>query len=308
MPLGDPSGTVPALRYGIVTPARDEAEFLHDLIQDVVAQTVRPVAWVIVDDGSADGTSTVVSESASVHSWMKLVRLPRDRGRLPGPGVVQAFNAGLAALQLGELDFVIKLDADVRLDRDFFGAIFREFSQRPYLGIAGGRCVEGRKIVEGGPSYHVRGATKVYRVACFRDIGGLQPLLAWDGIDEVAAISKGWETETIGGVYFQHRRPAGSHEDSGGRVRAAFREGRCSYIRGSMPVFVLLRIARLTLTPPVLLSGLAALAGYLSAPLAGVERVADSSVVSMQRELERERLFRRLDVPSLARRGRQRRG
>ena len=45
------------LTYAIVTPARNEARNLPRLAACLVEQTVQPSAWVIVDNGSTDGTS-----------------------------------------------------------------------------------------------------------------------------------------------------------------------------------------------------------------------------------------------------------
>ena len=289
-----------ATEYAVITPARDEARFLPDLIADMVAQTLRPVQWIVVDDGSGDGTPLVVRDAASRHDWIRLIQMARRQDRLPGPGVVRAFNTGLESIDLLRVQFIVKLDADVRLPPTYFEAIIAAFKQRPHMGIAGGVCVEDGNVVAGGPRYHVRGATKVYRTQCFVEIGGLVPLLPWDGIDEISAIAHGWETETIHDISFEHRRPAGSHADAGGRLHACFREGRGSYIRRSLPLFAFLRAGHLAIRAgPV--GGLAALLGYLSGFLVGAERVHDRQIVTVQRLLEWQRLRGALDVAAIAR-------
>jgi biofilm PGA synthesis N-glycosyltransferase PgaC len=62
--------------YVLVTPARNEAQFIESTIQSVVAQTMRPLKWVIVSDGSTDGTDEIVSRYAVAHEWIELLRMP----------------------------------------------------------------------------------------------------------------------------------------------------------------------------------------------------------------------------------------
>src|SRR3989442_4979411 len=62
--------------YVLVTPARNEAAFIEKTIESVIAQTVRPVKWVIVSDGSSDGTDEIVRRFAAQHDWIDLVSLP----------------------------------------------------------------------------------------------------------------------------------------------------------------------------------------------------------------------------------------
>ena len=47
--------------YVLITPARNEAQFIELTIKSVVAQTIKPLKWVFVSDGSSDGTDEIVS-------------------------------------------------------------------------------------------------------------------------------------------------------------------------------------------------------------------------------------------------------
>ena len=46
-----------SISYVLITPARNEETFIETTIQSVIKQTILPVKWVIVNDGSTDATS-----------------------------------------------------------------------------------------------------------------------------------------------------------------------------------------------------------------------------------------------------------
>jgi biofilm PGA synthesis N-glycosyltransferase PgaC len=208
---------VAPLTYAAITPARDEAENLARLARSLAEQSLTPAAWIVVDDGSTDGSATVVRDFALEHDWAHLITSPAaakpgslQLGRREGRDVV-AFNAGLVALPVRP-DIVLKLDADVSLDPDFFERLLREFDVDALLGIAGGICLEQ----EGGSwrarhvtGDHVRGATRAYRWSCLEEVSPLVERLGWDSIDEAKASVRGWRVRSVEGLEFYHHRPVG---------------------------------------------------------------------------------------------------
>jgi glycosyltransferase involved in cell wall biosynthesis len=54
--------TIQSQCYVLITPARNEADFIEAVIQSVVSQTARPMKWVIVSDGSTDSTDRIVEK------------------------------------------------------------------------------------------------------------------------------------------------------------------------------------------------------------------------------------------------------
>src|SRR5688572_25162196 len=70
-----------SLRYVVITPARNEAQYIRKTIDSMVSQTRQPLRWVIVSDGSTDGTDDIVTEYARQVDWIELVRLPEHRDR-----------------------------------------------------------------------------------------------------------------------------------------------------------------------------------------------------------------------------------
>jgi biofilm PGA synthesis N-glycosyltransferase PgaC len=225
------------LTYALVTPARNEAVNLRRLAASVMAQTVVPVAWIIVDDGSTDETKEIAEELMRARSWVRVVdspgqmarRGPIGDGRSSGRDIL-AFNTGVAALE-EPVDIVVKLDADVSFAHDFCERLAAEFAADPGLGIASGTCYE----LENGrwsaqlTGEHVRGATRAWRWSCFDQVRPLEERLGWDIVDELKAHALGWRTRSVAHLAFLHHRPPG-HRD--GRLRAWADQGETAYFVG----------------------------------------------------------------------------
>ena len=282
----------PAFRYVVITPARDEAAHIGHTIAAMTAQTRLPVEWVIVDDGSKDGTAVILEAAAACHPWVHICRRS-DRGRrLPGLGVMQAVSEGLRCLATTEWDFLVKLDADVSFEPDYFARCLEHFAAEPRLGIGGGVVChrQGEALIaegQGDPPFHVRGATKIYRRACWADIGGLFAQTGWDTIDEVKANMCGWHTRTFGELRLLQHRITGGAE---GPWRDAIKNGRANYIAGYHPVFMLCKCLRRLLRRPqgVAAAGLAW--GFFGSYLQPVTRVPDEDLIRYVREQQWRRL------------------
>lgn len=181
--------------YIVITPAHNEESYIRFTLDSVVAQTSLPAQWVIVDDGSTDGTASIVRDYADKHPWIKLVKnSPHDTKRQGGGNVVRAFNYGYQALDITDFEFIVKLDADLTLPPNYFEEVGKSFLSEPGIGLCGGFLTapsNGTWKNEGTASYHLRGAIKAYRKKCFDQIGGLVVTLNWDGIDEMKAMSLG---------------------------------------------------------------------------------------------------------------------
>lgn len=251
-------------RYVIITAARDEEAFIRFTLDSVVHQTILPLEWVIVDDGSTDKTAEIISERSSCCPWIRLLQLPNRGQRRLGAGVVQSFNHGLAAVQHRDYDFISKLDADQSLPPHYFQFLLEQFDGNPCLGVASGSTylqTGGRLVWERNYERRSRGSMKVYRRKCFEAIGGLVPQLGWDVIDDYKAQAKGWETRSFKELVVIHHRPMGT--SGGGLIAGKIRFGEVQYLLNYHPVFALGSGAYRMMERPYLVAGLAIWYGYL---------------------------------------------
>lgn len=279
------------VRYVVVTPARDEAAYLPDLIDSMVSQTMPFTKWVIVDDGSTDGTLEIARRLSEQDSRVTVLERSGRGARRAGCGDIEAYNAGLATIEGAEhYDYVGKLDADLVLTPDYFEHLFNEFERRPRLGIAGGHCynrVGDRLVLDKVPDSHVRGATKTYRQACFRELGGLPEVPGWDTVDEVKARSRGWETHSFREHGVIHQKPVTG--GSGSVLRGRYVLGGISYFLGYVPSYLLLRVARNVAKPPYVLGAAAMALGYVSAALSRADTIDDPEFKEELRAYQRRR-------------------
>lgn len=276
-------------QYVIITPVRNEADFVPTTIESVAAQTLLPRRWVIVDDGSTDGTGQILAAASSRYPWLTVV--PRsDRGfRKPGGGVVEAFYDGYPALDGVDWDFIVKLDGDLSFEPDYFEKCFAHFKDDPELGIAGGTIYvfeNGRLKVDcpDDPPFHVRGATRIYRRACWEKVHPLVPAPGWDTVDEVRANMCGWHTRTFPDVQLIQQRETGGAD---GLWRTWFKNGLAGYVIGYHPGFVLARCVKYLWAKPRVLASAAMLAGFCAGILKRQPHIAEQSVV---RYLRRQQL------------------
>ena len=202
-------------RYVIVTPVRDEEAHLEATIASVSAQTIRPVEWVIVNDGSTDRTGEIIDRDAAQSPWIRGVHRPNRGFRKSGGGVVEAFYDGYNALRCEDWEFIVKLDGDLSFSPDYFRGASNILESSLCSGLAGEIFTTnlGEELkLQANPKFHVRGATKIYRRACWEAIGGLWSAPGWDTIDEVKANMLGWKTYSFEELRLTHHRFTGTAE------------------------------------------------------------------------------------------------
>lgn len=274
------------IRYVIITPVRNEEAFLGKTIASVVAQTIRPMEWMIVDDGSTDRTGEIAAAATAQHSWIRVLRR-EDRGyRKPGGGVMEAFHDGYQRMETWGWDFLVKLDGDLAFAPDYFEKCFECFTKNPRLGIGGGLVcneIAGARVLDSkeDPKFHVRGATKIYRRACWDAIGGLIRTTGWDTMDELKANMLGWKTYTFPEVLLTHHRKTG---EADGCWRNWFKNGRANYIVGYHPLFMLGKCVKRTFRRPYGMASLALGCGFVTGYFAQTpQRVTDRNVVQYLR-------------------------
>ena len=282
--------------YVVVTPVRDEEEFLSRAIDSMVHQSVRPREWVIVDDGSRDKTPQIIDEAARNYSWIRGVHRA-DRGyRKWGAGIIEAFYAGYESLTCRDWDYMCKLDGDLSFEPGYFEAAMQKFAEDPKLGIGGGMLyyyAKDRKIVERHPMFHVRGGVKIFRRACWEAIGGLWVGPGSDTVDEVKANMLGWTTRSFPDLQLLHHRPTGA---SWGRWGGLVKDGRIDYVYGSHPAFLTAKAMVRLPRRPYVLGSIALVYGYAAACLQGIPRVNDPALIKYLRQQQLARLTGRKTI------------
>jgi glycosyltransferase involved in cell wall biosynthesis len=279
------------LRLALVTPARNEATFMRETLEAVVAQTVRPVRWVIVSDGSTDGTDEIVKPYAAQHDWIEFVRLPERQDRHFG-GKVNAFKAGYEKLRDLDYDVIGNLDADITFEKDYLAFLLAKFRENPQLGVAGTPFSEGQRQYDYRFTSveHVSGACQLFRRQCFEDIGGYVPIKT-GGIDLVAVITarmKGWQTRSfLEKTSLHHRKMSSANHSFFG---IAFTAGQTDYTHGCDPVWESFRSIYQMTRPPIVIGGILCLAGFFWAMVTRAERVVTSDLVRFRKTEQRRRL------------------
>jgi poly-beta-1,6-N-acetyl-D-glucosamine synthase len=279
------------IRYVVVTPVRDEELYLPFTIESMARQTILPQQWVIVNDGSKDGTGRLIDEAARQYSWIRAVHRG-DRGfRKWGAGIIEAFYDGFKMLDCSDWEFMSKLDGDLSYEPDYFEKSFAKFRETPTLGIGGGvlyHYERGKRVLENHPKFHVRGGVKIYRRACWEAIDGLWVGPGSDTVDEVKANMLGWTTRSFFDIHMIHHRVTGA---SWGLWGGMVKDGKIDYVTGYHPLFLaaksIINIAR----KPYLFGSFANVYGYLSAYLQRMERVDDADLIRYLRKQQLARLF-----------------
>ncbi|MDA8586935.1 glycosyltransferase family 2 protein [Rhodobacteraceae bacterium] len=281
-------------RYLIISPGRNEAAYMRRTLDSIVAQTVRPALWLIVDDGSTDESPQILAEYTAKHDWIRVVQKP-DRGhRAVGPGVIEAFYYGLDTVE-EEYPYLCKLDLDLDLPPRYFEALLERMEADPRIGTCSGKPYiqrDGALVSERRGDEMSAGMTKFYRKACFDAIGGFVREVMWDAIDCHKARQLGWKAVSWDhpDLNFEHLRPMGSSQVSiyEGRRRHGFGQ----YFMGTDPLYFCATAVFRALEPPYVLGGIAMLQGYFGALFKGTKQLDDPELVKFIRAYQRRALFK----------------
>jgi glycosyltransferase involved in cell wall biosynthesis len=292
--------SITALSYVLITPARNEEAFIGDTIRSVAAQTRRPLRWIIVSDGSTDGTDDIVKSHAADLDWIELMRMPERRDR-QFAAKANAFNAGYERLKHLQFDLIGNLDADITFAPDYFEFLLGRFAQDSELGVAGTPPVEDadrpdqHTYAHGGANLdHVSGPCQIFRRECLEAVGGYVPIKggAIDWIAVTTARMKGWKTRTFVEKVCHHHRKMGTANS--GPLLARFHYGRKAYYVGGHPAWELMRGIFQMRSTPVVIGGLYFMAGYVWAGITRTPRPISAELMAFHRKEQLTRLKRLL--------------
>ncbi|NLG17668.1 MAG: glycosyltransferase family 2 protein [Fibrobacter sp.] len=278
--------------FVLITPAKNEEKNIWRTIEAVVSQTVLPLEWVIVSDGSTDRTDEIVNEYCKKYSFIKLIR-NESPAEKDFSSKVHAFNKGQAALMAGAYSYIGNIDADVTFEPEYFKKIVEAMEKKPTLGIAGGLIYEsydGKVRPMRTSSNSVAGAVQLFRRECFECIGGYIPIKI-GGIDSAAEIfarAKGWEVKTISECKVLHHGRVLTGKKN--RTYTLFQSGLGRYRLGYHPIFHLFTCCMRLLEAPVFIGSIMFLLGYISGVFRKAKRVLPVDVVSHLRQEQMNRI------------------
>lgn len=278
--------------YIVVTPAFNEEKDIKATIDSMTSQIVQPQVWIIVDDGSSDRTWEIISSAAESHSWIKAYRrsggLKRNDDGLLVASEAKAFLEGLeiAFKTCDNPEFIVKLDADIKFAPHYFTALFDEFTHNHKLGIASGVVYEYRGsdlVREKASVAHTRGASKIYRHSCYREIGGIRPVFGWDVVDEIIARASGWQVMSFDHVHLIHLRRTASRD---GRFAGWARNGYMAYYIGMSPLKIVLRAFFRLIVAGDIVQSCGLIYGYFLNLFRRSQRLPDASLRKLVRQYQ----------------------
>lgn len=282
--------------FVIITPAHNEEALLGHTAESVVAQTVRPLKWVVVNDASSDRTREVAERYARQHAFIEVVNLERAVGRHFG-NKVRAFNAGWERVKTLDYDFIGNLDADMSVGPVYFENLLRQFQVNPKLGLAGGMVhttIDGQFVSQEVALDSVAGAVQLFRRKCFEQVGGYRamPLGGIDAAAEIAARMHGWTTRTFPELPAQEHRFTGSATAS--PLTSRLKEGKRLHSLGYSPLFFFVRCIYRLRERPFLVGSCAAFYGYLASAFGGQPVAVSPEMVGFLRAEQHGKLKRLL--------------
>jgi len=275
------------MNYVLITPARNEELYIEKTIISVINQTILPIKWIIVSDGSTDKTEEIVEKYIPENSFIELIKLPLRKER-HFAGKVNAINEGFKAIKNVNYKYYGNLDADVTFSNDYYKNLLDKFEKDPTLGICGGKLYDriNEKFVELNYSLEsVAGPIQFFRKTCYEEIGGYKASKAGlvDAIAEVTARMRGWKTYTFTSLKVFHHRKTGSEGRNIWQV--ARREGNTDYLFGVHPLWNLLRSFQRINKKPYIIGGFIRMYGYWVHQIKKVKRpVSDEFIRYLRRE------------------------
>lgn len=251
---------------------------MRQTLDSVIAQSVLPKLWVIVDDGSTDATPLILAEYVAAHDWIRVVTR-KDRGtRAVGPGVIEAFYAGYETIDPDQFEFLCKLDLDLRLPVAYFEGLMQRMEADPTIAACSGKAyieLDGRLVHERHGDEAAIGASKFYRMSCFKAIGGFVREVMWDGIDGHRCRMNGWTACSWDdpALRFIHLRPMGSSQQN--IIAGRKRHGYGQYFMGTGLLYMLANAANRLNERPYVIGSLVMLWGWLQAAIERKPRYGD---------------------------------
>ncbi|WP_292466749.1 glycosyltransferase family A protein [Methanolobus sp.] len=268
--------------YILITPAKNEEVDLPSVADSVINQTIRPLIWLIVDDGSTDNTPDIIEGLKQDHSWIRSIKLP-PKPRDITFHVAYVYKEGfdniirLCDKENIQYDYIASLDSDSIIEPEYFEKLINELKANPKLGIVSGGIyekingkLEWRKSNETIPS----GSGRIWNKTCYFETGGYTGEPSSDSISNTKALIKGWETKQLKNVVLAQTRLTSSAE---GLWKGYKANGFMAYYVNKHPLLFALTAMNLICKKPYYLF-IPYSYGYLSSWIKKEKKVEDEEV------------------------------
>lgn len=270
--------------YLLITPAKNEEKSIGECIKSVALQSVTPILWVIVDDGSTDKTSKIIQNAGKKYRWIQYIRLNESNRDLT-IHVSEVYKTGFDfsinyCRKYGlKYNYIGFLDADMILsDNDFFKRLMIEFEKDKMLGIASGEIqspnAKGKLQSEKRRKDTISGGEMICRRECLEEIDQFPLSYAWESVLRVKALLKGWSVKRFNEIKVTQTRQTGSAE---GMIKGYLIKGRSKYYLNSNPLVVFAKAIKYILSKPHL-KGFSYLYGYFSSLIEKRDQINDVEI------------------------------
>jgi len=282
--------------YALITSAYNEKDYLPSTIEAVLGQRVLPQKWVIVSDGSTDGTDAIINEYATRHSFIRYLRIQKEYRKVGFASKVYALNEASRYISETSYEFIGNLDADITFESsEYFLKLMDRFDADPKLGISGGSVFEPMNGKFKERAFNnlnsVAGAIQFFRRKCFEELGGFQPIDTGgeDTIAEICARAKGWKVITASELIVYHHKKGNVAR---GSIREGIRQGKMDYLVGTHPLFELLKCAHRIMEKPYFVKAIIRGMTFFTLVTTGRERFVTKDIMEQLRKEQKSRMRR----------------
>jgi len=296
--------------YILITPCKNEAENLPNLIESISTQTIKPILHIIVDDGSTDDTPKIIDSSMNKYEWIKSITLDEHDTYLGAHYAVvcnKGFDFAKEYCQKNKLfyEYIAIVDADNIPEKEYFKRLISEFEKDPKLGLASGEsayCNVNKILTKlkdkdnninvmsplfwelyGNPELPIQrtyrmdlpmGSARIWKKKCFEESGKYLEVHAPDAVSNIKAQLKGWKTMRFSNARVIEREGATAQ----GFWKGYKIHGEDDFFLGYPLDIATLKALNFTIKKPLCYTGIAYYFGYIKSLISGKKPINDFEI------------------------------